>query len=382
MEAALLGYPDRGAFAPAGDADLRQAIYAPEAGYAETAASAIAALFPEDLDPILAKRLADRAFPASPRCIETDGDLIVVDTSSGPSASSADIEAAFLAGTLAAASHDRGPICLIADGRGPEGPALAEAVAASRNLSLVLLYPSGSPIVGIEGRNLAREGGTTRLVWVRGGEEEIDGLVRACAGSEIGARTLAAAGPANPARFASRIIGLASIFAELRKGFAGDMLLGIAFGSGLDLAAALWSWKLGLPLTGIILPVDERSDARLDGLGMGLVNRFDYDCPGGLRSLALLRSVDDEAALSSRATFLSKSGLALGISSAKAFLAAEGALEAGLGGHSRMIVPCVSRAGWDEGPGSSALASGGLPASRPDAEIGASLAELASALTA
>ncbi len=386
IEASKRGYPSApGAFSPAGDADLRPGIYAPEAAYSEAAASTIAALFPEEIDPVMADRLAARAFAEAPARCERGEGILVADYASGPSGSAADSENAFLAGLLAVAARRGGPRLLLADGSGSEGSSLSEAVAGMPDLRLALLYPEGHAASGIRSQRLARDGGQVRLIGVRGGRAAVDGLIREAVGETFGGAGVTAAGPANPARFAARIVALASTFSILRKGVAGDLFIGIRAGDGLSFAACLWAWRLGLPIKGIILSIGAKGVLGLDPAGRALVDRFDAERPGVIRSLALLQPVDQASALSSREAFAIQGGPALDIASAMTLVAAERALDAGLRGHARIIVPRGAVPRWDFSRGVEAVwedSSFGLRDARVDAEIEPRLSDLKRALTA
>ena len=398
IEAAARGYPaGAGYFSPMGDADLRPAVYAPESAYGDAASSAIAALFPEDVDPLMSGRLAHRAFSQAPALFKLGEGVLVVDYAEGPSASAADYEAAFLAGILASEARRAGARILLADGSGSEGAALAEAIAGLRDLRLALLYPEGALARGIRGQRLAREGGQVSLIAVRGDRTAVDSLIREAAGSRLAGALATAAGPANPARFAARIVAQAATFDILRKGTAGDIFLGIRGGDGLGLAAGLWAWRLGLPITGIVLSVSEKGVLGLEPWGRRIVGSFDADRPGVIRSLALLQGVDREAAASSRAALVEAGGPALDLASSMPLAAAERALEAGLSGHALIVVPRGADPAWDylnaSGVEVAEGASGfraneaggaipGLSDARVDAEIDPSLAELERALTA
>jgi threonine synthase len=385
MDASSLGYPPlRGVFSPKGDADLRQAVYAPEASYIEAAASTIAALFPEEVDPVMADRLALRAFAEAPARSGRGEDILVADYAAGPSGSAADSEASFLAGILATVARHGGPRLLLADGTGSEGAALSEAIAGIPDLRLALLYPEGCAASGLRSQRLAREGGQVELLAVRGDNIVVEGLIREAAGRTLAGALVTAAGPANPARFAARIVALASTFSILRKGAAGDFLIGIGAGDGLGLAACLWAWRLGLPLKGIVLSIGEKGVLGLDPSGRSLIDRFDAERPGVIRSLALLQPVDRESALRERAAFAKEGGPALDLASAMTLVAAERALDAGLRGHVRVVVPRGTDPRWDlpdvdggvESPGP------GLRDARVDEEIEPRLADLERALTA
>jgi hypothetical protein len=387
LDATARGYPaSAGFFAPMGDSDLRPAVYAPESAYADAAASAIAALFPEEVDPFMAERLALRAFPVEPPCFELGAGILIADYRSGSSSSSVDSEAGFLAGILATVARRSGPRLLLADGSGCEGAALAEAIAGVHELKLALLYPEGSSASGVKSQRLAREGGQVSLVSVRGDRTAVDRLIREAAGAKVAGMEVTAAGPANPARFAARIVALTATFAILRKGTAGDLYMGVRAGDGLGLAACLWAWKLGLPTTGIVLSVSEKGVLGSDPWGRSLVERFDAKLPGVIRSLALLQSADRESAFASCAALAAKGGPALDLASAMALVAAERALAAGLAGHARIVVPLCADPAWDcvdalgvnsacvnDAEGGSALP--GLRDARVDAEIAPALSE-------
>ena len=158
--------------------------------------------------------------------------------------------------------------------------------------------------------------------------------------------------------------------------------MGVRGGDGLGFAACLWAWRLGLPLTGIVLSVSEKGVLGLDPSGRELVDRFDAERPGVIRSLALLQSVDREAALRSRSALSARGGPALDLASAMALVAAERSLEAGLRGHARIVVPRGADPRWEEPEDLSAEPPVGLSDARVDAEIEPTLAALERALTA
>lgn len=391
VEAAALGRPEGGGgpFLPAGEDDLRPAVYSPESSYSDFAASAISALFPGEVDPMLAHRLADRAFPSPPESFDVDGDLAVIDLCSGASASSADPGAAFLGGILAVEARTRGPRLVLADGSGPEGAALAEAMAGIEGLSLALLYPEGSRAAGIHLSRLEREGGSTRLISVRGGSGEVRSMIAAAAGRRIGGKAITIAGPANPARLVARIIGCAAVFAALSKGATGEIYFGLRSGEGIGLAACLWAWRLGIPLTGAIIPIDEADGASAgpdaafggDPDGRALASRFEEGRPGLIRSLVRLHEADRDQILAASGRLEAAGAPPLDLAGAAVVAAAEQVLEHGLRGHAKVLVLSERHPSWSgEGASLPRALSGAMLDARPDSEIGLSWRELESAL--
>jgi threonine synthase len=392
VEAAALGRPEggRGPFFPTGEDDFRSAIYAPELSYSDFAASAISALFPGDIDPMLALRLAERAFPSAPEAFALDEELTVVDLSAGASASSADPGAAFLGGLLASAAKAGGPRLVLADGSGPEGAALSEALDGIEGLSLALLYPEGSRAAGVRPPRLEREGGSARLIAVRGGPERVRALLSSSAGRRFGGRVVTLAGPSNPARLAARIIGCAAVFAAQRKGATGELYIGLRAGDGIGLAACLWAWRLGIPLTGAILNGGGGADPAAgqeealgpDPDGRALASRFEDERPGVIRSLVRLPAVDPGKAFAARAELDSAGGPPVDLGTSAAIAAAAEVLDQGLRGHARILVLSERHPVWsEEGTRPPRALSGAMFDARPDAEIGPSLAELEAALS-
>jgi Threonine synthase len=386
LEASVRGYPERdeqadasrfGVFSPTSDADIRPAIYAPESSFAEVASSVIAALFPEDVDPFMAERLAARAFPLAPAGYPCGDDIILADFTAGPSRSSVDPEAALLAGILAQVARRKGPLLLVANGTGPDGAALAEAIAGLRDLSLALLYPAGREALGVRDQLLSRAGGQTKLVAVRGDRDDVRNLIRNATGAKIGGMSAVPSGPANPGRIAARIVNLAASFAFLRKGAAGDFFIGVRGQRGFDLTACLWAWKVGLPMTGIVLPRDAATILGSDPAGKRLIERFEDEYQLVTRSLVLMHPVDRESAVAARDRLVASGGPEIDLSSAMTLAAAELALDAGLRDHARIIVPWGAAPYWDEG-----ARPDSPPAIDADAEIAPDLEALSRALTA
>ena len=214
----------------------------------------------------------------------------MVDLATGPSACGLDFEAAFLAGVLL--SQKEGPRLLVADGSGSEGAALSEASAGAE--------ASASPALsrrraarGVKAQRLTREGGKVRLVRRRAAtaRQSRPSSARRPERHSRG-QSATAAGPHNPARFAAG----SSPRRDLRHAAARESpptsSSGSRGGDGLGFAACLWAWRLGLPMPGIVLSVSEKGILGLDPSGRELVDRFDAERPGVIRSLALLQSVD------------------------------------------------------------------------------------------
>ncbi|HOX49598.1 MAG TPA: hypothetical protein P5165_08665 [Spirochaetia bacterium] len=402
-EAVLRGYPaDGGLFMPAGEADLRYAVYSPAASFQETIALAAGALFPEELDPLKAAAVADLAFASEPSAFAYGEDLLVLDLARGPSASAADYGAAFAAaitgdllaapGVAVAAAEGREAAALAAAFAGPKGQASRRGAAP-----LVLLCPEE----GLRGLPPSIRGGGVILLGVKGGPEAASLLERRASGGRLGAASLIPLGAGTPARLAGRALLLVGLFALARRGLSGDLLVSAPPSDGFGLATGLWAWSWGLPVSAFVvarppsaprLPGDSLAGFGLDPMAEELLAPFARDCPLG--SLALLVDVEAGAARREAAALAASGGPGLDAGSALGLAAARRALAAGFGGHARIVVPRFADPSWDAPPsgaaeekaeGALAGAAGGQPGGaellEPDALVEPDLDSLVHALS-
>jgi hypothetical protein len=395
VESTMRGLPGpRGLFSPEGEASLSQAVYAPDASFVEAAAFALAALFPEDLDPFMAQRFAEKAFSLEPASFDLGTGIVVSDFASGPSGSVADYEASLLAAILDERSRRDEERVVLASADSPIGAALAEALAGIKGIRLVLLGGDG-PIRGIRASRLAREGGNLFLVAIgnrgrEGGGSSSLALLRRVAGSgppgeepRLAGLPLVLAGPANPARLAARIVLYASTFGAFRLGASGELILALDRGDELGLASGLWAWRFGLPLSGFLLPgteVEPEAAADYEARETAeLVEGLERDSPGLLRSV-LRYAGGEEGRAGSTARDSQPPGCPLfGSVSLRTFAAATKSLEGSMSGHARILVPRSGLPFWTDGPDAAPL-PGALRDPRPDIEIGEDLADLEAAL--
>ena len=391
-EAVLRGYPaDGGLFMPAGEADLRYAVYSPAASFQETIALAAGALFPEELDPLKAAAVADLAFAFEPSAFAYGEDLLVLGLARGPSASAADYGAAFAAAVVGdlLASPDGAVAVAAAEGR--DAAALAAAFAGPRGqasrrgaASLVLLCPEE----GLRGLPPSSRGGVV-LLGVRGGPEAARFLERKASGGRLGAASLVPLGAGTPARLAGRALLLVGIFALARRGLSGDLLVSAPPSDGFGLATGLWAWSWGLPVSAFVvarppsaprLPGDSLAGFGLDREAEELLSPFARDCPLG--SLALRVDVEAGAARKEAAAFAASGGPGLDSGSALGLAAARRALDAGFGGHARIVVPRFADPSWDAShPGAAGGKADGAELLEPDALVEPDLDSLVQALS-
>lgn len=352
-EAVSLGYPgDGGYFVPEplfeGTANLRSAVYAPLAGFADVVALAASELLPEVLDPRHLVDIVLESYGSEPPLHPIDKDILVIDMASGASASSADYAAAFearLLGRLAAPGKD----LVLAAASSRDAAALGAAFSArGTDLPLVLLCPEG------QGRSLVApmpvsRGSPVLVLEVEGGPAAAAALERDLAGRTLAGRRVMAGGAASPSRLVGRSLLLIGLFSLARRGLSGDLIVAAPPGDLLGLATGLWAWSWGLPVSAFLLP-DLGGDVRHteDGLaGPGWADASGD--PDSLAGAEMLRNFGHERPLGSLVLRMPLpagmqgevlvDGLALDEGSSLALKAARAALAGGLAGHGTIVVP-------------------------------------------
>jgi len=351
-EAAAWGYPGpEGLFAPFGEGDIRSAVYAPEASFSETAASLLAAMFTEDLDPVSSERIAERAFPHMPAIYHADEEIPLVDLAAGPTGSSADYGAALLVELLGLRPRTERPILIVAP-EGPWGAAIVEAASDRSSLSVLLLCGEEGAR-GVKPHRLLREGGRTLLLGLRGSDLRRLEFLRSLSGRRLADFDLVVSGPGNPVELSVRIMVQAATFSELHHGSSGEIFAALPLESSLSLASGLWAWRLGLPLTGLLVPTLDgpESGAQAETGESGafelLIERFIQERSGLLGSLLRYQPVSEVEALAARESFREAGGPPLDRVTSFALAAAKKSLAPRLRGHSRIVVHRYAHPFWD-----------------------------------
>lgn len=383
IQASLRGYPEAGGvFIPSDEPDIRASVYAPSSGFEDTLSLSLAELLADELDPLSILDLASSCYSREPGHHPVDEDILVLDLGQGPSASSADYAASFSAALFSRILKPHDIVIAAAEGR--EASALAQAFAsAARGLSLVLLKPAGAPSFRIPDGCRACSGGQTLIVEVDAGILECRELERRAALSGFGERRISPCGNMTPVWLLGRSLLLVGLFSMARHGLAGDLIVTAPPSDLLGLVTGLWAWSWGLPVSSFLVPrrPGEAGSGSIPGLpggsggsvespGAEFLESFGREYP--LASLIVGSEVDPATEMASRVL---PDGLVLDKASAFALAAAKSALEAGLSGHARIVVPRFSDPSWDL---PFPAATGSLPGF--DARIAPSLEELFRAL--
>jgi len=342
IEATASAYPrGGGVYAPEGEPDLRELVLGPELSFSETAARAVSILFPEIFDGDSARAVAMEAFPDAPPLTSIGADLLGFDLSTGPTGNASDYTNRFIASIssrVAPGSH----ICLAAMG-GRELRSLASALLPYGS-GLVALCPEEG-LAGIPQGMLEREGGSVRLVGLRGGTSAAWDLERMVAAGRGAGLDILPLGIGTPARLAGRSILSIALFMAARRGMVGDLYIAVPQEDPSAIAAALWAWSWGLPFTGLIvpdwkLPEGELPDEYSERAESEILGRFKTGHPiSSLVHRVPIGREDLFETLADPSRWCDHGDE----HSIAAFAASHRALEGGLGGHARIVVPRFSR---------------------------------------
>jgi len=354
-QAVSLGYPgDGGYFVPEalfeGSANLRSAVYAPLAGFAEVVALAASELLPEVLDPRHLVDIVLESYASEPPLHQVDKDILVLDMATGASSSSADYAAAFEARLLGRLAEPGKDFVLAATSSFRDAAALGAAFAAKgTGLPLVLLCPEGQE-GGLAATLAGGRASPVLVLEVEGGPAAAAALERNLAGHSLAGRRVMAGGAASPSRLVGRSLLLIGLFSIARRGLSGDLIVTAPPGDLLGLVTGLWAWSWGLPVSAFLLP-DLEGDVRHEGecLAAGPEWADASGEPDSLAGAEMLRSFGRDRPLGSLVLRMPLppgsrgevlvDGLSLDKGSGLALEAARAALAGGLAGHGTIVVP-------------------------------------------
>ena len=172
--------PDGGLYHPDATPDLRSlfAELTPGTPFAETAARVLHALLPQEFSREEADAVCRRAFDFSPVLKQTDENISILELFHGPSCAFKDFGASFLAAVMDSilAGRDERAVILTATS-GDTGSAVARAFHGSRNIDVVILYPSGR-VSPLQEKQLTTLGGNISALEVTGNFDDCQRMVK------------------------------------------------------------------------------------------------------------------------------------------------------------------------------------------------------------
>jgi len=249
--------PDGGLYHPVERPDLSRLFreLPAAASFLTVAARLIAALLPEIGDPAT---LAARAFPFEPRLARATENIDILELFHGPSSAFKDFGASFLATVMEEFLRDEKQRAVVLTATsGDTGSAVARAFYGKRNISVVVLYPSGR-VSPLQEKQLTTLGGNITALEVKGSFDDCQRMVKeAFVDPDLSARlTLTSANSINLGRLLPQSFYYVWAWSRLRDRRPSFCVPSGNFG---NLTAGLLAWQWGLPV-GRFIAATNRND--------------------------------------------------------------------------------------------------------------------------
>ncbi|MCX7786758.1 MAG: threonine synthase [Spirochaetes bacterium] len=248
--------PDGGLYHPIETPDLRDLFlsFAPSQSFADLAESILPRLFPEEISPSVAKRIAQRAFPFSPalRRILPEGDrkIQILELFHGPSCAFKDFGASFLAAVMEEFLKDEASHAVILTATsGDTGSAVARAFYKREHIDVVILYPS-QRVSPLQEKQLTTLGGNIHALEVKGSFDDCQRMVKeAFVDPELIRKIrLTSANSINIGRLIPQAFYYIWAYANLSPTEQEACIFCVPSGNFGNLTAGVLAWKWGLPV--------------------------------------------------------------------------------------------------------------------------------------
>lgn len=260
---------DGGLYVPEGNANLRRWIlYMDErTPFPSIAGALTSACINDEFSPIICETIVTHAFPFEPKVKQLDENLFTMELFNGPTGCHRDFGISYLVSCLETISilQDRKPILLDIT-TGKHGAILSHVMREKKNIKSVLVYPKGQ-LRGLSEKDFIWNGGNIFPVEADGDEELCRKLVREILSerSLVEKYTLTISTTANIGRLLPHSFFYTYAFSRLKKKVSGDIYYALAPGNYSNLVAGLYSWRLSLPMSGLIVPASGALNVDIQG---------------------------------------------------------------------------------------------------------------------
>ena len=240
--------PDGGLYHPDAVPDLRElfTLFGPDTPFQDVAALTLHRLLPNEFSRGEAEEICLRAFPFSPLLKPMSENITLLELFHGPSCAFKDFGASFLAAVMDTIleGRDKRAVILTATS-GDTGSAVARAFHNSRNIDVVILYPSGR-VSPLQEKQLTTLGGNISALEVDGCFDDCQRMVKeAFVDRELSGRvSLSSANSINLGRLLPQ--SFYYIWARSRFPAATPFVFCVPSGNFGNLTAGLMAWSWGL----------------------------------------------------------------------------------------------------------------------------------------
>ena len=258
--------PDGGLYHPIETPDLKDLFlsFSPSLSFADLSESLLPHLFPEDITPLAANRIAQRAFPFSPALKEihsqlgalqkTHATIKILELFHGPSCAFKDFGASFLAAVMEEFLKDEASHAVILTATsGDTGSAVARAFYKRDHIDVVILYPS-QRVSPLQEKQLTTLGENIHALEVKGSFDDCQRMVKeAFVDPELSRKIrLTSANSINIGRLIPQAFYYIWAFANLSRDEQEGCIFCVPSGNFGNLTAGVLAWKWGLPVTRFI----------------------------------------------------------------------------------------------------------------------------------
>jgi threonine synthase len=235
--------------------DMRQFfLYMDEStSYPELVAAISPALLQAELNPLSAARVAESAFDFEPELTQLDERFSILKLYNGPTGVFKDFGIAFLAAVMEELLKNDGRAVVLSAARSDTGVSLANAFNKRRNITSIILYPSG-PILGLDEATFVQNGGNIIPIQVDGTFDDCQRLItETLQDRDFSQRYSITSGNAiNAGRLLPQSFYYLYAFIKIKKQISGDLFFSVPCGNYGNLIAGLYAWQFGMPVKGFI----------------------------------------------------------------------------------------------------------------------------------
>ncbi|MDR1901811.1 MAG: threonine synthase [Treponema sp.] len=357
-----------GLYVPAAVMDLRQFFLYMNSSttYPELVATVAPALLQGELNPFSASRVAESAFAFEPELIQLDENFSLLNLCNGPTGVFKDFGIAFLAAVMEELLKNNGAAMVVSAVRGDTGVSIAHAFNKRKNLTSVMLYPSG-PIFGLDRAAFVPRGGDIIPVQIKGTFDDCQRLVTEIIRDRPFSEryNITSANTINPGRLLAQVLYYLYAFIKIKQTLQGEMIYSVPCGNFGNLIAGLYAWKFGMPVNGFIAAMNRNNtfDGFIKGkkftphllqstispaLDVGMPSNserllsFYEEAPAVMKNMIFPISIDDRATQIAMEKVWKKYGIIIDPHSAVAFAAAEQlSASRDFSGHVHIVVLCT-----------------------------------------
>lgn len=262
-QAILNPMPEEGGlFVPCESDDFRKWILYTnnKTSFQSIAGTLTSALINKEFSPLIAERIAAKAFPFEPVLKQLDSNLFVLELFHGPTGTMKDFGVSYLASCMETILHYTGERAVLIDdsSTGALAASLSSALRDKKFLKSVLLFPKGKAC-NLQERDFVWNGGNIYPVEVDGTEEDCHKLIRSIFEDKelCKSKNITLSNTANIGRLLPQTFFYTYAFSRLKELVAGDIYYALSAGNYGSIIAGLYAWQFALPVHGFIIPATD-----------------------------------------------------------------------------------------------------------------------------